>query len=359
MTFVDANDWHIQYMGRVEEKNPMEYMFIYPATSATLRFKGTEIYAVIENHWQFWQNYMGYILDGVQGKFSLTEGGNEENKDIRQFLIAKDLPDCAHTVTLFKRQDACHKIYFGGFCVTDETELLPPNPLPERRIVFFGDSISAGECSEAVGYEGKPDPAHNGEYSNAWYSYAWMTARKLHAQMHDIAQGGIALLDGTGYFNAPGLLGMESVWDKMQYNPALGEVTDWGFLDFIPHVIVIAIGQNDAHPENFMRDDYHGEKAAAWRKAYRKWVEDLHDLYPDALIVLATSIMEHDKSWDDAIEDVTRALHDEKTVHFYYKRNGCGTPGHIRISEAEEMAEELSAFIEERATALGCFPAVT
>ena len=31
--------------------------------------------------------------------------------------------------------------------------------------------------------------------------------------------------------------------------------------------------------------------------------------------------------------------------HFLYRRNGCGTPGHIRISEAEEMAEELVDYI--------------
>ena len=32
--------------------------------------------------------------------------------------------------------------------------------------------------------------------------------------------------------------------------------------------------------------------------------------------------------------------------HFMFRRNGKGTPGHLRIPEAEEMAEELSAYIE-------------
>ena len=32
--------------------------------------------------------------------------------------------------------------------------------------------------------------------------------------------------------------------------------------------------------------------------------------------------------------------------HYMYKRNGAGTPGHLRIPEAEEMAEELTAYIE-------------
>ena len=36
----------------------------------------------------------------------------------------------------------------------------------------------------------------------------------------------------------------------------------------------------------------------------------------------------------------------EKIRHFMFRRNGKGTPGHLRIPEAEEMAEELSAYIE-------------
>ena len=51
---------------------------------------------------------------------------------------------------------------------------------------MYGDSVSAGEVSEAVEYTGKPDPEHNGQYSNSWYSYAWMTARRLDAEIHDI-----------------------------------------------------------------------------------------------------------------------------------------------------------------------------
>ena len=36
----------------------------------------------------------------------------------------------------------------------------------------------------------------------------------------------------------------------------------------------------------------------------------------------------------------------DKIVRFKFKRNGIGTPGHLRIPEAEEMAEELTKFIE-------------
>lgn len=33
-------------------------------------------------------------------------------------------------------------------------------------------------------------------------------------------------------------------------------------------------------------------------------------------------------------------------THYVYGRNGCGTPGHLRIQEACEMATELTEYIE-------------
>lgn len=345
---IKPNQKELQYMGRIDKSDPDAFMMIYPASLVTVRFRGTEISALLENHWQFWGNYMGVLVDGVQSSICLTEGGNEKNTEVRSFCLAKNLPDGEHTVTLFKRQDSCHKVLFHGFELPDGSEVLEPAPLPKRKMEVYGDSVSAGEVAEAVEYTGKADPEHNGEYSNVWYSYAWLTARKLNAQLHDVAQGGIALLDGTGYFNAPELTGMENTWDKMQYNPVLGEVTMWDFARYTPDVVVVAIGQNDANPDDCMKNDYRGGKADVWRAHYKQFVENIRGKYPQSLIVLATTILNHDKGWDDAIEEVCGQIGDPKIVHFYYKRNGCGTPGHIRIGEAEEMAQELSAFIEER-----------
>ena len=61
--------------------------------------------------------------------------------------------------------------------------------------------------------------------------------------------------------------------------------------------------------------------------------------------MLTTTILEHDVGWDKAIDEVCHNLKDERVIHFLYSENGKGTPGHIRIPEAEKMAEELAAFI--------------
>lgn len=336
--FIKASCEKLQYSGRIDNSDPERPIFVFPCSSVTIRFYGSEIRVVLENRRLYWNNYIGVILDGEQTKIQLKDGG-------QVICLGRALEKKEHTLMLFKRQDSCHEIVFCGFEIPDAGDVLEPLPKPARRIEVFGDSVSAGEVSEAVEYVGKPDPEHNGQYSNSWYSYSWIMARKLKAQLHDIAQGGAALMDGTGWFCEPNAIGMESIWDKIHYNPELGNSTRWDFSQYIPHVVIVAIGQNDSHPEDYMRYDPNGEKAVVWKEHYRHFINQIREKYPNALIILTTTILEHSPQWDDAIDEVSRLVNDKKIVHFLYSQNGRQTPGHIRIPEAETMAEELTEFI--------------
>ena len=228
-------------------------------------------------------------------------------------------------------------------------ELLPLPPRPKRRMEVYGDSVSAGEVSEAEFACGQVDPeGHNGRYSNGYLSYSWQTARLLGAELHDIATGGMALEDGTGYFYSPDYIGMLSSWDKINYYPPFGAKTEWDFSRYTPHVVVTAIGQNDANPVNFMAQNYDCDASKHWRSAYAGWIRAIRAKYPHAQIILTTTILGHDAAWDRAIDEVCRELSktDGRVHHFLYSKNGCGTPGHIRGSEAAGMAKELAGFIE-------------
>lgn len=73
------------------------------------------------------------------------------------------------------------------------------------------------------------------------------------AQLHDIAQGGIALMNGQGWFHRTVQTGMESAWDKVYYNTMLGEMTRWDFSGYVPQVVIVALGQNDNYPVDYMK----------------------------------------------------------------------------------------------------------
>ena len=326
------------YSGRIDWSHSHAPVFIFPCTSVSVRFTGQVLKVHVENRHAYWDNFLGYLLDGEQSVLRLPEDGAAE------YEIPIESGG-EHELLLFKRQDACHEMVFLGLEIGEGERLLPARENPKRRMEVYGDSVSAGEVSEAVEYVGKPDPVHNGEYSNSWYSYAWMTARKLDAQIHDIAQGGIALLDGTGWFNEPEAIGMETAWDKLRYNPAFGAAAAWDFEAYAPQVVVVAVGQNDAHPEDYMKEDYGGARAVEWRARYRAFLGKLRGTYPHATIICCTTILGHDASWDRAIEEAVAGLQDGRITKYTFRRNGAGTPGHLRIPEAEEMAGELAAYI--------------
>ena len=338
--FVSASHEALQYMGRIDFSDPEAPVWINPCTCVKVRFTGTSVKAVVTNQRGCWTNYLGAIVDGVQKKYALQNEGKQE------VLLFEDLPDGEHELLLFKRMDSCHQLLFHGLILEEGAEISAPDPLPSRRIEVYGDSVSAGEVSEAVEYCGQVDPPHDGEYSNSYYSYSWFTARMLNAQLHDVAQGGIALLDGTGYFRWPEYLGMEYMYDKMQYHTDICEPKAWDFSLYTPHVVIVAIGQNDNHPDDYMSGDYDHPKAVNWRSHYKAFVEKLRAIYPKAYIILSTTILNHHENWDKSIHQVWQELADEKIHHFLYSLNGRGTHGHIRTPEAEQMGRELSTFIE-------------
>lgn len=337
----------LQYMGRIDDRCRQAPVLVFPYTMIRTRFTGRTVGMILKNHRGCWDNYFGFIIDGVQGKIRLPE-------DCARvcLTLADTLDDGWHELTLFKRMDSCHTVTFLGLSIEKGAQLRRPDPLPQRRIEVYGDSVSAGEVSEAVSFCGMADPEHQGEYSNSWYSYAAMTARLLGAQLHDIAQGGIALLDGTGWFAAPDYVGIESIWDKVQYHPDLGPQVPWDFSRYTPHVVIVAIGQNDSHPYDFMAMDDAGAAAENWRKHYECFIRRLRQTYPGALIILTTTVLRHHSGWDRAIDDVCRSMNDERIVHFLYSGNGALTPGHIRIPEALAMARELAGFIDTFGDAL-------
>ena len=339
---IPMTDPALRLTGRIGDAETESPFFIYPCSSVALRVTGKTLRVGLTNIHSYFENRLGVIVNGEQSAVLLEKG--EQVID-----LSDKLADGVNDVLLFKRQDCCHAYRLHGFAVDEAAELLPLPPRLARRMEVYGDSVSAGEVSEAEFACAQPDPqGHNGLYSNSYLSYSWQAARLLNAELHDIATGGMALLNGTGYFYGPDYIGMESCWDKINYYPPFGEPTPWDFSRYTPHVVVVAIGQNDHNPVNIMADDYDSEASQHWRGEYRRFLGQLREKYPKAHIVCTTTILGHHENWDKAIDEVCCDMRqtDARVHHFLYTKNGCGTPGHIRGSEAAVMAQELAAFIE-------------
>lgn len=340
LKFYDASSPEFSYTGRICRSNPTSPAFFNAGSQVTVCFTGSVIGVRIKNQSFYGETYIGYVIDGVQGRIPIKSDKTED------YIIALGLSPQIHTLILYKMQDATHWFEFFGV-LTDDSSSLIKKSLPQRRMECFGDSICAGAVCEANTYVGKIDPEnHNNRYDNAWYSFPMQAARILDAQLHNNAQGGLALLDGTGYFNHPQYIGLETTYDKLCYIPQCG-YTPWDFSLYTPHIVLIEIGQNDNHlpDENQEADINNPENRILWKTAYKKLLSVLMDKYPRAQFILCTSVLFHDPGRDAALDEIKEEMHSERIHRLRFRRNATGTPGHPRIAEQSEMAQELVYFI--------------
>ena len=131
---------NLRYSGRIDFTEPKAPVMVYPCSFVALRFTGMRIAVTVENHRAYWDNYIGYILDGTQYCVRLKPSGLQE-------IVITSENTGAHELLLFKRMDACHHLTIRGFELDEGGVLLDPPPASKRRMEVYGDSVSAGEVS--------------------------------------------------------------------------------------------------------------------------------------------------------------------------------------------------------------------
>jgi hypothetical protein len=331
---IPANDPNLQYTGRIDFDDSAAPVFCYGGCSFRTRFEGTTLALKWSQGEKGGNNSIGVRIDGGDEiRFVLAPKGDAV------YQVAVGLKKKTHDLLVYRRSDVWEGMCsFQGLILDKGCGLLPPPPRPDRRIEFYGDSVTAGTLVEAVGFEGLSDEhitTYQGqELTNAYWSYAFIAARKLNAEAQIVAAGGLALHDKNGWWP----IGLESIYDKVEATP--DHLKPWDFNRFHPQVVVIAIGQNDARFENI----HDNAVRAKWITDYNGLLDHLRSHYPNAWFVLATTVLGHDLAWDDALKQIAESRKD-KVRYYRYRRAGKATAGHPRLPEHQEMADELARFI--------------
>lgn len=329
---------NFNFSGRIDLSQPGQAMLIWPGSYIGFCFSGTSVGIELENH-RFWNgNRLGFVVDGKESFVEIGDGAGT-------YTLCENLPAGTHNCYIYKPMSGGY-IMLINLVLGDGAYICKPMAKPRKRIEFYGDSVTAGDVVDADAYQGMPDPEGNmGQWDNAWHTYAMRVGRMLPAEVYITSQGGIALLDGTGYFEMPNMRGLESCYDKLKYC-VNEEITKWDFSRFVPHVIVFAVGQNDHNPNpDCIYDTKHYR--VKWEQKYIEIINSIRSHAPKATVVLALTVLNHDPAWDEALEEIKDKMGGEKNrvYHFVYSRCGKATPGHPRNAEQQEMAVELTDFL--------------
>ncbi len=378
----EADDPKIHYMGRFDTSDPQAPVFSAPAVEIAIRFRGDRVTALLEDEfkWGNNRNFYDVVVDGaITQKVALEKGED-------RIELATELAPGNHTLRLVKRTEASigqgtfHGFEIGG-------TLLDPPATKDRKLVFIGDSITAGSGAEAEDGSQQCEEGAFGEigdggwgqpYHNAHLAFGPVAARKLNADYHVTAVSGIGLV--RNYSNQYDARPMPEVYDLIfaELDPMEGasgaggaggmnsmadgdEPWRWNTSLFIPDGVVIALGTNDFSPgDNPPEDPRPDMDVDIWTQAYIDFVDRLRNDYPDAEFFAVSSPMLGD-GWPDSddtfrtdqregIEQVIAHYEESGWDHIHsvmvdkITGRGCGT--HPDTEQQKTLGEDLATEIE-------------
>ena len=257
----------------------------------------------------------------------LTEGENE----IFPFEAPRVDNPSTHRwqIDLIRRNEA----WQGDVIVTGTHSygiLVPPTPFPKTKLLFIGDSITAGAgTTSRVNEDGQREAV-----SNARLAYPRVLGDRLDAQVHHIAYGGRGLTRDwqgvTDTNNAPQF-----------YDRVLPDNPDylWDPADYQADIVSVMLGTNDFNPGIPDRE--------SWTQAYQDFVTRIRGDYPKAQIFLISSPMTGGEKGDALkayVKDVAESFESDSVSYLevsqYY---GEAWDSHPTAAEHQKIADELEA----------------
>jgi len=247
---IAANDVHVARMGRVVEQADGAVRFGYPGVTVLLDVEGTHLAVDAAGSAK---SLVDVIVDGKPaGILRLTP-------QVQRHDVFKDAAPGVHRVELVHRTETWLGVASLARFATDGQFLSAP-ALPARRLLVLGDSVTCGaDMERGAGDKDTPD------WWNPRLSYGMRVARALDAQVQLVCHGGRGLVrswnDRTDEAQLPAF-----------YDLAIPDATHpapWRQADYVPDLVVVAIGTNDFAPGIPDRAAYVDAYAAFLRRLLR------------------------------------------------------------------------------------------
>ncbi|MBD1395223.1 SGNH/GDSL hydrolase family protein [Mucilaginibacter glaciei] len=321
-----ADNPNFKYVGRVDFANPQLPKFWSPGVYIVASFKGTSCELLINDEELYGKthNYIEVVIDGKASRIQTTGKTNA-------ITIANNLPDAKHTVLICK--DTESGMGYLQFVGLKCAQLLPPAPLPKRKIEYIGDSITA-----AQGIDESVIPCGKGQWydqHNAYEGYAARTSRALNAQWQVTAVAGIGLIHSCCNMD----ILMPQVYDKTSLRQ---DSVPYNF-NYQPDVVTICLGQNDGKQDS-----------TSFCSAYVKLISTIRSKYPQADVVCLTSPMADAsltktlKSYLTGIVQAANAAGYKNVSKYFFSRSyNSGCSSHPDMKEHALIAQELTGYIRQ------------
>jgi lysophospholipase L1-like esterase len=321
---ISPSDSRIQIIGRVDSSDPAHIRMMYPGI--TLRFRFTGDLAVIAITSDQDDAYVTTVVESAKPQIHhLAKGSNEIA------LSTADLGPGPHTIEVVKRNGTWQGITtFDGIRLGTGAELASPPALPQRKLLFIGDSVTCGEGID--NYPACPGDLYRS--ANAYDAYGLVLGRRLDAQSELVCFGGRGVVrDWQGHrdvLNASQFFNYSIPADEEALR------TTWTGDSWTPDAVVISLGTNDWSKQK--TDPLPEEEFVS---KYLGLVRDVRRHYPNAWIILTQGSIVTDPLLSEYIQATVKKAGDPRTVWFASRHfPGSTCDGHPDKPQHQQMADD-------------------
>ncbi len=267
--FYPASNDAFVYMGRVQQSAEM-IKFNWPGVNVITAFSGNELGIKIKggerNYFNIWvDDRPEQILHAVKDTV---------------WWYPERLSKGLHQLRIVKRTEGNMGIAeFSGVYVGKKDKLEKPAPLPERKILFIGNSLTCGYGTEGKDKSERFKPSTE----NCEKSYATILARAFDAQYHLISHSGLGMIRNYGDKDRVSTK-ITPMPPRLEYLFDEDPSQTYNLQNYVPNAIVINLGTNDFSTQ-------FGPYKADFIAAGKELVKKLKQEFPDAKILCVTGPM--------------------------------------------------------------------
>jgi lysophospholipase L1-like esterase len=241
--------------GRYVETETGGHQMGWPASGAEILFEGTELTVSLTDGGN---GIMDVFVNGEESALKLKAGTHD-------YVLVDSEKTARFKVVLSRRTEVFDTGLFTLEAIETNGRFLPQSE-PSRKMLFIGDSITAGFGVRGDSKDCQYNPTTNAPHQ----AYAALTAKGFEAAFQLIAISGRGVVHNWDGNPAPVM--------PMQIDYALpDEGGVWDHQKFIPDVVVTTLGTNDWSVINPGQDKF--------RSGYYDMLSNLRERFPNAYII--------------------------------------------------------------------------
>ncbi len=286
-------DERIQALGRISHRDGA-YAFDWTNSGIYFRFRGNKVTFRFDAPALSQNLYVKIKLDNRSSRVLV----NGDNTDI----VIHAAQDAEHSVYLVRCNEVLDAVplVLRDITIDGDSPAVPDTPLlPERKMLFIGDSITCGFGNLSDGNL----PRFVTSEQDGTKTFAALTAEQFGAQAHFVCISGRGIARNCDNFDAPLI---PQFFDQTM----ISDPTPWDHTQYQPDVIVINGGTNDTAGEVDPVDP------EVFKKALCDFATHLMTVYPNARLIWCYGMMSLDLQ--SQIEEAVKTLPADRVETLFF-----------------------------------------